>query len=223
MATAVKQKQGKRQGGGAGRPGGRSDAPARLIAAAGELMAASGSTDVTLEDIARQSGLNGALVKYHFGSKTGLLVALLERDAREAVGQLSALVDSPLPPVEKLKLHITGIVNAYYRSPYLNRLIHDLLYQNDAPVAQQVSDFFVTPVVEFQRKLLKQGERSGDFRAVDPMLFYFTVFGAIDHMFHARHTLLYGFRIKRVSDRMRQELIALVTDMVLGGVLKKQK
>lgn len=197
---------------------GRGHARARLLDAVSELMIARGATAVTLDEIARQSGLNGALVKYHFGSKTGLLVALLHRDALSAVGQLETLLESPLSPTTKLKLHVAGIVNAYFRSPYLNRLIHDLLYQSEASVAQQVSDFFVKPVVDFHRQLLAEGERLGEFRPVDPMLFYFTLFGAIDHMFHARYTLLYGFGLEKVSDQMRQDLIAFVTDMMLCAV-----
>ncbi len=204
-----------------GAPAGRErgNAPARLLAAASAVMIERGSTELTLKDVAARSGLNGALVKYHFGSKTGLLIALLKRDALAAVRQLNILLRQRISPTEKLKLHIAGIVNAYYRSPYLNRLIHDLLYQSSAEVGQQVSDFFVTPVVEFHRKLLQEGQRAGEFRAVDPMLFYFTLFGAIDHMFHARHTLLYGFQVPEVTQAMCDDLIGFVTDMALGAVL----
>lgn len=201
----------------------RGNAPARLLQAASSVMIERGSTELTLKDVAARSGLNGALVKYHFGSKTGLLTALLKRDALAAVRQLNTLLRQNATPTEKLKLHIAGIVNAYYRSPYLNRLIHDLLYQSSAEVAQQVSDFFVTPVVEFHRKLLAEGQRCGEFRAVDPMLFYFTLFGAIDHMFHARHTLLYGFQVPQVTDQMRRDLIRIVTDMALGAVLAERR
>ncbi len=197
---------------------GRSDAGARLLAGASALMIERGSTEISLLDIAQRSGVNSALVKYHFGNKTGLLVALLERDAQSAMDQLNALLRADLSPTAKLKLHIAGVVNAYYRTPYLNRLIHDLLHQSSDEVARLVSDFFVVPVVEFERQLLAEGVRRGEFRDVDPMIFYFTLFGAIDHMFYARHTLLYGFGVTEVSEEMRRNLIDLVTDMVLGAI-----
>ncbi|MFX8620540.1 TetR family transcriptional regulator, partial [Acinetobacter baumannii] len=63
----------------------RSDAAARLLAAASSLMIERGSTEISLGDISERSGVNSALVKYHFGNKTGLLIALLERDAQSAM------------------------------------------------------------------------------------------------------------------------------------------
>ncbi len=193
----------------------------RLLDAASRLMIERSSTDISLSDISRRSGLNSALVKYHFGNKTGLLLALLRRDASRALAQLEQLWRKDIGPTAKLKLHVVGIVNAYYRSPYLNHLIHTLLHDSGSEVAREVSEFFVKPVIDFERRLLDEGVRTGEFRRVDPMLFYFTLFGAVDHMFYGRHTLVHGFGLDQVSEPMRQGLIALVTDMVLGGVLRK--
>ena len=53
----------------------------KLLVAAGELMIERNSVEISLADIAQKSGVNAALVKYHFGNKDGLLLALLERDA----------------------------------------------------------------------------------------------------------------------------------------------
>ena len=43
------------------------------------------SIDVSLSEIAGHSGLNSALVKYYFGNKDGLLLALVEREAVAAL------------------------------------------------------------------------------------------------------------------------------------------
>jgi AcrR family transcriptional regulator len=52
---------------------------AKLLVAAGDLMIERNTTDVSLSEIAQKSGVNAALVKYHFGNKDGLLLALLAR------------------------------------------------------------------------------------------------------------------------------------------------
>ena len=60
----------------------------KLLVAASELMIGRSSIEVSLSDIAQKSGVNAALVKYHFGNKDGLLLALLARDAATEVSNL---------------------------------------------------------------------------------------------------------------------------------------
>ncbi len=195
----------------------------RLLAAASELMIERGETEISLADIARRSGLNSALVKYHFGNKDGLLLALLQRDASSALKALDALLRFDASPTARLKLHVAGIVNAYYRSPYLNRLINLMLHHRGPEIARAVSDFFVKPVVEFETRLLEEGAVRGEFRRVDPLIFYFTLFGACDHLFYGRQALLHGFGVTAVGDELRRRLIAHVTDMVLGATLRREE
>ena len=61
--------------------GGKNATAEKLLVAASELMIERSSIEVSLSDIAQKSGVNAALVKYHFGNKDGLLLALLARDA----------------------------------------------------------------------------------------------------------------------------------------------
>src|SRR3974390_2351473 len=117
-------------------PSGKNTTAERLLVAASELMIERSSIDVSLSDIAQKSGVNAALVKYHFGNKDGLLLALLARDAANEISSLEYLLAQPVTPTEKLKLHIAGIIRAYYRFPYMNRLIHYLLHETSADAAE---------------------------------------------------------------------------------------
>src|ERR1700719_208425 len=78
----------------------------KLVVAASELMIERSSIDVSLSDIAQKSGVNAALVKYRFGNKDGLLLALLARDAATEMTNLDHLMAQPIAPTAKLKLHI---------------------------------------------------------------------------------------------------------------------
>ena len=85
---------------------------AKLLVAAGDLMIERNTTDVSLSEIAQKSGVNAALVKYHFGNKDGLLLALLARDAAAEMSNLAFVLDQPISPTEKMRRHIAGIINA---------------------------------------------------------------------------------------------------------------
>jgi len=191
----------------------------KLLVAASELMIARSSIDVSLSDIAHQSGVNAALVKYHFGNKDGLLLALLARDAATEVTNLEYLLAQEIAPTEKLKLHIAGIIKAYYRFPYMNRLIHLLLHESSPQAADEVSKFFVAPLLDFHRRLLAEGVAAGEFRKVDPVLFYTSLIGACDHLFFGRHALSRAVGVGPVTDDVCRAYVAHIESMVLGGIL----
>src|SRR4051794_27714527 len=201
----------------------RSGTADKLLVAASELMIERNSIDVSLSDIAQQSGVNSALVKYHFGNKDGLLLALLARDAATEVSQLDYLMAQPIGPTAKLKLHIAGIIKAYFQFPYMNRLIHYLLHESSTEAADEVSKFFVGPLLDFQRRLLAQGVAAGEFRKVDPVLFYTSLIGACDHLFFGRHAMTRATGVGPVTEKVCRDYIAHMEALLLGGMLLKTR
>jgi AcrR family transcriptional regulator len=193
----------------------------KLLVAASDLMIERSAIDVSLSDIAQKSGVNAALVKYHFGNKDGLLLALLARDAATEVSHLEYLLAQPISPTEKLKLHITGIIRAYRRFPYMNRLIHYLLHETSAEAAGEVSKFFVAPLLEFHRRLLNEGIRAGEFRKVDPVFFYTSLIGACDHLFFGRQAMSRASGVGPVTDQVCRDYIKHMEALICGGMLKE--
>jgi AcrR family transcriptional regulator len=192
----------------------------KLLKAAGELMIERDTIDISLSELAKRSGINAALVKYHFGNKNGLLLALLTRDARSQIAKLDTLMQQPLSPTEKLRLHVAGVINAYYRYPYLNRLIHLLLYESSREAANEVGDFFVKPVFAFQQQLLSDGIASGEFRDVDPVLFFTSLMGAGARLFDGREVMSRALGIGGVTDDVRRRYVQHMTELFCGGILQ---
>jgi len=192
----------------------------KLLVAASDLMIERSSIEISLSDIAQKSGANSALVKYHFGNKDGLLLALLARDAATEVANLEYLLAQPITPTEKLKLHIAGIIRAYHRFPYMNRLIHYLLHETSAEAAAEVSQFFVAPLLDFHRRLLAEGIKAGEFRRIDPVLFYTSLIGACDHLFFGRQAMSRASGVGPVTDEVCRDYIKHMEALLCGGMLK---
>ncbi len=193
----------------------------KLLVAASELMIERSSIDVSLSDIAQKSGVNAALVKYHFGNKDGLLLALLARDAATEVAHLAYLLAQPITPTAKLKLHIAGIIRAYHQFPYMNRLIHYLLHESSAAAADEVSKFFVAPLLDFHRRLLAEGISCGEFRDIDPVLFYTSLIGACDHLFFGRHAMSRATGVGPVTEEVCRQYIKHMEALICTGMLTK--
>lgn len=192
----------------------------QLLEATSKILAQRNSIDISLSEIAEASGLNSALIKYHFGSKDGLLVALVRRDATVALQKLEDLVAMKLPAEAKVRLHIAGVINTYTKYPYLNRLIHVLLTNSNEKLAREIADFFVKPLVDSQKKLLDEGVEAGVFRSVDPMFFYYSIIGACDHIFFGRVSREFVFGAPVITSKTRESYIEFVSDMALRSLRK---
>ncbi|MGH6681035.1 MAG: TetR family transcriptional regulator [Bradyrhizobium sp.] len=200
-------------------PNGRNATPEKLLVAASELMIERASIEVSLSDIAQKSGVNAALVKYHFGNKDGLLLTLLARDAATEMNHLEYLLAQPVTPTAKLKLHVAGIIRAYHRFPYMNRLIHYLLHESSVEAADEVSKFFIAPLLDFHRRLLAEGIATGEFRSVDPIFFYTSLIGACDHLFFGRGAMSRAIGVGPVNDEVCRDYIRHMEALICGGVL----
>jgi TetR/AcrR family transcriptional regulator len=188
-----------------------------LLDAAKALMIEGGSIEVSLSEIAQKSGLNSALVKYYFGGKQGLLLALLEDILGRSLVQMEGLLTMNLSPVDRLKLHVKGIINIYFRFPFVNRLIHHLFQD---PVARvTVATTISKPLAETQRILIEQGIAEGTFKPIDPKLIYFIVLGACDHLFFGAHILRTAFGIDHIDDELRRSYTETLLDLLLNGML----
>lgn len=202
-------------------PEGQRDIATRdqLLIAAGELMTERGSTDVSLSDIAVKSGLNSALVKYYFGSKSGLMLALLRKVMGPGMEQIRHIPDMDLTPQQKLRVHISGIVKTYFKYPFINRLMHQLLADDSVTFGPVLADEFSKPVAEVQRKILEEGINAGVFRAIDPLLFFFHINGACDQLFFGQYQLESVFGINEVTDEMMRKFVDHLYTVVTEGIL----
>lgn len=187
-----------------------------LLTAASDLMTERGSIDISLSDVAERSGMNAALIRYYFGSKQGLLHELVISLVSAGLEQVEGLVEMDLPPVDKLKMHVKGIIRLYFRYPFINRLIHAMLQDPDQ--ARDVAAKITVPLAALQRKILEEGMAKGAFRQVDPMLFYFLLAGACDQIFVARNTLKFGFGVEEIGDDLQRRYADEVLGIILAGV-----
>jgi AcrR family transcriptional regulator len=75
----------------------------RILKQAERLFAKTGIDAVSIRDITDAAGVNSAAIHYHFGSKSGLIEALLERWAGELVERRGKMLDR-IEALQKVKL-----------------------------------------------------------------------------------------------------------------------
>jgi TetR/AcrR family transcriptional regulator len=190
----------------------------QLIEATAALLSKRTDLEVSISEIAQVSGFNSALIKYYFGNKEGLLLALLERDAKRLMDGLTHLVEMDLPAQQKLRIHIGAVIKAYFRAPYLNRLIHFMVEHAEPALGQRVAEIFVKPIRAAYKAILDQGIHEGVFRPVDPGLLYFSLVGACDHIFVAGQSVEALTGHAKVTEKLRETYASHVADIFVRGI-----
>ncbi len=189
----------------------------KLLAATHELLRERVGGPVSVNEICTRAGANVAMVKYCFGSKDAMISALIERIVGGFVRELEALDARTMSASDKLRIHVAEIVRNYVRYPYLNRLLSTQVLGAGGKEVADLSRNFALPARDWYRRLLAEGRKAGEFRAVDPTLFFFTVIGLAEFFFTAQ-PLLRGFSIDRLDAKLLDRYIEHVTEMVLHGV-----
>ena len=192
-----------------------------LLTAASELMCERDTLLVPIIDIAAKAGVNSALVKYYFGNKSGLMRALLHRDLAEAVTQLEALVEMDMRPTAKMRYHLSGLVNMYFKYPYLQRLLTATMRDETEEVRRTMIKSYIEPIHDAYKRMISEGVAAGEFQSVDYKFFYFIVIGACDQTFSSREVLNYMHGVDRIDDDIRRSYTEQMIAVILGGLMAR--
>lgn len=168
---------------------GRENSREALLDATSALMRELDTVEIGIVDIAQRAGVNHAMIRYFFGSKEGLMLALLDRDVYRRIRQLDRLFRMDVTPTERMRIHLRGIVDTYYQIPYLNRLIQVMVREADPQRVKHIAEELLMPIANAQARIIGEGVAAGEFRPVDPKLFYFNTIGSADGLYANRFTL----------------------------------
>jgi TetR/AcrR family transcriptional regulator len=146
---------------------------AAILKAAVREFAREGVAGARTDAIARSAGVNKALLYYYFKDKEALYQAVLDEvfsGVRAAI--LNALAQD-LPPRERLRAYTSAHFDYIASNPLYPRIVHAefLRAGRDPSRLQRVAKQYFQPIFVNIAALLSEGEKSGDFRPVDPVHF----------------------------------------------------
>lgn len=163
----MKPKEGKRQ---------TSGTPKKLIDVAIDLFALNGFKGTSIRDIAKTSGMTISNIYYYFGSKEGLLLAILENSTLRIVEELRQVAESDIEPLERFKLllktHIDLLLKVYRREAKILFLDEEHL--------SRISKQFQIEILDIYRQELQNLQSVGYLSSRNATILAFNIFGVIN-------------------------------------------
>ena len=149
-----------------------------IFAAAAGLFASGGFDGVSTDDIARAAHVNKAMIYYHFADKLALYRAIVGDGLKTMSEVVGAIAASAAPPPEKLDAFIEAFVRMTETRPWMPAMMLREIAEG-APRLDPGTMAHMRGVIGNFAAILKQGQVSGVFRTLHPILAYESIVGPI--------------------------------------------
>jgi len=148
----------------------------KVLDAAVELFSSNGYNATSIRDIAARVGMTISNIYYYYGSKEGLLIAILERVSRRIVEGLSEIVKSDVGPLERFKLLLKAHFNLLVN---IGRKEANVLFLEEENVSRFRKPFQIE-LMNIYRKELELLQSLGYAKQGNITILAFNIFGVIN-------------------------------------------
>lgn len=147
------------------------------------LFAMKGYAGVSVRELAKEAGVNVALISYYFGGKEKLYSHILSTQFEIIESALSHIQKKKLFPKDKIIYFLKHIIKFHNNYPYLMRLsISEII--NPTMCYDQVVKNGITKIHYFLKSCVKEGIETGDFRCdIDPTVVAISLISTINFYF----------------------------------------
>ena len=191
-----------------------------LEAAVGEF-AEHGIAGARTDAIARAAHVNKALLYYYFKDKDALYEAVLDLVFSGLRAQVTPVLDSDLPPRQKMLEYLGAYFDYIAANPRFPRVVQGEWVRSGAKGSapmQRVAKKYFRPIFEKLSEVLQEGIRTGEFRAVNPMDFLPSVVAVIVFYFTTAPLMKALMKVDPLSEERIRERRAFVLEFITAAL-----
>jgi TetR/AcrR family transcriptional regulator len=216
-ATAAKSSRPKSARGGRA-TNGSGETRQRILDVATKEFAAKGYDGARVDDIMLASKVSKNLIYHYFGSKEGLFVEVLEAAYEGMHAHQTAWPIDVSSPVDGVRKLVQSTFNYWRSSPEFIGLLNSENFHKGRHLRKtKLTKAGYSGLLGNVANLLKEGERSGDFRSgLDPVELYVSISALAYHFLSNRYTLAYLLDRKLSTEQDMNARITHIEEVILG-------
>lgn len=149
-----------------------------VFSASAALFSSRGFDGVSMDDIAREAGVNKAMIYYHFADKLALYRAIVCEGLKAMSTQVAAVASASESPSWKVDRFIEAFVRMTELRPWMPAIMLREIAEG-APRLDAETMSHMRGVIGGFAGILELGQRTGEFRQIHPILAYESIVGPI--------------------------------------------
>ncbi len=195
---------------------------ASILKAAVAEFAENGIAGARTDAIARAARVNKALIYYYFEDKDALYDAVLDHVFGGMRARLMPVLESKLPPRQKMLAYLGAYFDYLAANPLFTRVVQgDWMQSRTGNVRmRRIARKYFRPVFEKLASVLREGIRTGEFRAVSPMDFLPSVAAVVVFYFKAAPLMKTLTKADPLSEKRLRERRAFVLDFISAALFR---
>jgi len=161
----------------------------QIMEAAEELFAEKGFDGTSVRDVAKEAGVNLAMISYYFGSKEKLMESLFKYRGAFIKMQLESMIENKeLSSLEK----VYALIDNYIERIIKQQCFHKIMAREQMVDLKGTTTRLIYELKrtnqELVKKLIQEGQKKGDFKKnIDVPLMMATLVGTTSHLVTAQH------------------------------------
>ena len=161
----------------------------QIMEAAEELFAEKGFDGTSVRDVAKEAGVNLAMISYYFGSKEKLMESLFKYRGESIKLQLESMIENrELSSLEKVYALIDNHIERIMKQQCFHKIMaREQMVDLKGKTTQLIHELKRTNQ-ELVKKLIQEGQRKGEFKKnIDIPLMMATLIGTTSHLVTTQH------------------------------------
>ncbi|RNI27950.1 TetR/AcrR family transcriptional regulator [Rufibacter immobilis] len=198
----------------------KTDKKEHLLEVAERVFGELGYEGASTRVLAQEAGVNMAMLNYYFGSKDGLLKAVVERRVSSMKKGFEEICRQDISCQEKL----TQILQLYVGRVATSKYLHKIIFREISVVrsGSDLSDYILEVLhgnAQVVQQIIEEGIRNGEFRAVDAEMTVTSIFGTVFYLINSRRLASKMLGMDLFNDQVLQEetkprLLAYLKDYI---------
>ncbi len=179
---------------------------------------------VSINSLAKKTGVADSLLHYHFGTKEELWKKSMMQAGSQIINSLEDIFNvlDNISGIEKLRIYIKKIVLFSASHPEFQQVVVQEVF-SDSSRSNWLIEEVLKPVFAYMEDIVKEEQDKGTIKVIPPANLFSFIIGSIITFFARSYQMKKLYDVDCFDDEQVQNQVTIITDLIMDGLQTTKK